>query len=199
MERIADKPCFTYSVDNVLSSGLNVKCPKCHGFGIVTANKDTAFFRCTNCGHTEEKDRRIYRYEVHNQCKCCGQYYRADIQDVDKQRFQVLRIACPFCGTVMAGKVHKTAEVFSHIGEIKDGKESYFGLELWFLTSFRGKLVWALNREHLAYLTGYLSAGLREKPFSVAGKAQADHLPVFMKTAKNRGRILRLLKDMQKK
>jgi len=72
MGRIVDKLYFTYSVHTALTSGLNVKCPKCHGFGIVTAKEDMAFFKCTNCGYTEEKDRVVYRYDVHNQCKCCG-------------------------------------------------------------------------------------------------------------------------------
>lgn len=62
-----------------------------------------------------------------------------------------------------------------------------------------GKPVWALNREHLAYLIGYLSAGLREKPPGRAKMTQADHLPTFMKTAKNRERIVKLLRQMQEK
>ena len=97
----------------------------------------------------------------------------------------------------MSGEVHKTAEAFSYIADIQDGREPYFGLELWFLTSFQGKPVWALNREHLAYLISYLSADLREKPMGRAKKTQADHLPTFMKTAKNRERIVKLLKKMQ--
>ena len=52
----------------------------------------------------------------------------------------------------MSGEVHKTAEAFSYGAEIQGGKDPWFGLELWFLTSFQGKPVWALNREHLAYL-----------------------------------------------
>ena len=60
-----------------------------------------------------------------------------------------------------------------------------------------GKPVWALNREHLAYLIGYLSADLREKPSGRQKKTQADHLPTFMKTAKNRERIVKLLKKLQ--
>ena len=110
----------------------------------------------------------------------------------------VLHVVCPYCGATMSGKVHKTAEAFSYSAEIRGGKEPWFGLELWFLTSFQDKPVWALNREHLAYLIGYLSADLREKP---AGKnvrrTQADHLPTFMKTAKNRERIVKLLKKLQ--
>ena len=51
-----------------------------------------------------------------------------------------------------------------------------FGLELWFLTSFQGKPVWALNREHLAYLIDYLSADLREKP---SGSQKKDSRPTI--------------------
>ena len=64
---------------------------------------------------------------------------------------------------------------------------------------FQGKPAWALNREHLAYLIDYLSADLREKPLGSSQKTQADHLPTFMKTAKNRERIVKLLKKLQEK
>ena len=37
MSRIVDKPYFTYSAYNALTSGIQVKCPKCHGAGVVTA------------------------------------------------------------------------------------------------------------------------------------------------------------------
>ena len=53
------------------------------------------------------------------------------------------------------------------------------------------------NREHLAYLIDYLSADLREKPLGRAKKTQSDSLPTFMKTAKNRERIVKLLKKLQ--
>ncbi len=200
MKRVADKPYFTYSVYPALTSelNLNVKCPKCHGFGIITAQRNTALFRCTNCGYRKEKERTRYRYDVHNQCKSCGRYYRIDIQDTDKQHFPVLHVACPFCKTIMPGKVHKTPEAFYCFGDIKNGYEPFFGLELWFLSSFQNKPVWALNRHHLAYLIDYLSADLRERPAGYqVKKTQADHLPAFMKTAKNRERIVRVLKKMQ--
>ena len=140
MSRIVDEPYFTYSAYNALTSGIQVKCPKCHGAGVVTADDDNAYFRCLSCGHRMTQDRTIYRYDVHNQCKNCGRYYRVDIEDTAKQHFPVLHVTCPYCGTTMSGEVHKTAEAFSYIGEIRDGREPYFGLELWFLTSFRENL-----------------------------------------------------------
>ena len=197
MSRIVDEPYFTHSAYSAFTTGIQVKCPKCHGAGVVTADDDNAYFRCLSCGHQETRDRTIYRYDVHNQCKNCGRYYRVDIEDEAKQRFPVLHVACPYCGATMPGAVHKTAEAFSYGAEIQGGKDPWFGLELWFLTSFQGKPVWALNREHLAYLIGYLSADLREKPPGRAKMTQADHLPTFMKTAKNRDRIVKLLKKLQ--
>ena len=98
MSRIVDKPYFTYSAYNALTSGIQVKCPKCHGAGVVTADEDNAYFRCLSCGHQETRDRTIYRYDVHNQCKNCGRYYRVDIEDEAKQQFSVLHVACPIAG-----------------------------------------------------------------------------------------------------
>ena len=81
MSRIVDEPYFTHSAYSAFTTGIQVKCPKCHGAGVVTADDDNAYFRCLSCGHQETRDRTIYRYDVHNQCKNCGRYYRVDIED----------------------------------------------------------------------------------------------------------------------
>ena len=75
MSRIVDEPYFTYSAYSALATGIQVKCPKCHGAGVVTADDDNAYFRCLSCGHQEICDWTIYRYDVHNKCKNCGRYY----------------------------------------------------------------------------------------------------------------------------
>lgn len=204
MKRVEDKPYYTYYFSGALSSGVNVKCPKCHGFGAVTADKNTAFFKCTACGYSQERECAVYRYDVQNLCKCCGRYYRVDIKDEDRQHFKVLNVACPFCAAVMPGRVQRVKESCYYIGEIRNGYEPYFGLELWFLSAFQDRPVWALNREHLAYLIDYLDADLRESPAEYRARygtmrTQSDHLPTFMKTAKNRGRIVKILREMQDK
>ena len=51
MSRIIDEPYFTYSAYSVLTLGIQAKCPKCQGEGVVTADRDNAFFRCHGCGH----------------------------------------------------------------------------------------------------------------------------------------------------
>ena len=40
MSRIVDEPYFTHSAYSALTTGIQVKCPKCHGAGIVTADED---------------------------------------------------------------------------------------------------------------------------------------------------------------
>ena len=51
-------------------------------------------------------------------------------------------------------------------------------------------------------LIDYLSAGLRERPADHQAqygtmRTQSDHLPTFMKTTKNRERIVKVLKNLQ--
>lgn len=72
----------------------------------------------------------------------------------------------------------------------------WFGLELWFLTSFQGKPVWSLNREHLAYLIDYLSADQRKSRWA---SHERPRLTIYHlhENRKNRERIVKLLKKMQ--
>ena len=64
MSRIVDESYFTYSAYNALTSGIQVKCPKCHGTGMVTVDDTNAYFRCLSCGHQETRDRTIYRLSL---------------------------------------------------------------------------------------------------------------------------------------
>lgn len=200
MKRTVDRNYFVNSTSAAFSTGIAVKCPKCQGFGVVKTDGYKAYFKCPNCATALTKERTTYRYDVHNQCPKCGRYYRVDIEAESKQRFPALHVACPFCGHMTAGKVHRTRQGFTYYGEVQNGREPFFGFELWFLAYLGRKAVWALNREHLNYLIDYLSADLRQKPAGYFSQhAQADHLPTFMKTAKNRERIVKLLQGMQNK
>lgn len=198
MKRITDKPYYTYSVEKAAVSGILVKCPECCGTAVVTADKHNAFFRCANCGKSKTKERIAYCCKVENLCDKCGRYYRVNINDEEKQHFSMLNVSCPYCGFIMPGNIQKTSpHVF--VGQIKGGREPFFGLELQLLTEYKGKLVWALNREHLTYLINYISADLREKPlYNNTMRTQADMLPAFLKTAKNRKGIIKCLEKMYK-
>ena len=198
MKRTVDRNYFVNSTSAAFSTGIAVKCPKCQGLGVVKTDGYKAYFKCPNCATALTKERTNYRCDVHNLCPKCGRYYRVDIDEESKQHFPALRVACPFCGHMTAGKVHRTRQGFTYYSEVQNGREPFFGFELWFFAYLGRKAVWALNREHLNYLIDYLSADLRQKPAGYFSQhAQADHLPTFMKTAKNRERIVKLLQGMQ--
>lgn len=40
MSRMVDEPYFTYSTYSALTSGIQVKCPKCNRAGVVTADDE---------------------------------------------------------------------------------------------------------------------------------------------------------------
>ncbi len=202
MKRITDEKYGKYSVCTVIQTGIDVKCPNCGKRGIVSEHEGIYRFVCTNCNKSMKTEQFRYRYDVQNQCENCGRYYRVDVTEEAKKNYPALRVVCSYCGHRMQGKVQKTKKgYYGCYEQVRNGYESIFGLELWFLSSFDGKLVWALNREHLAYLIEYLSAELREdpNPMGAGMRTQADQLPTFMKLGKNRDKIVKLLKQMQLK
>ena len=63
MSRIVDKPYFTYSAYNALTSGIQVKCPKCHGAGVVTADEDMiSSRRSSKTGETSRHRKERHEY-----------------------------------------------------------------------------------------------------------------------------------------
>lgn len=201
MKRFTDEEYGKYSVYTVMQTGIDVKCPNCGKRGIVSKQEGSYQFVCTGCNKSMKTERFQYRYDVENHCENCGRYYRVDVtkEEETKRNYPTLWVNCSYCGHRMPGKVQKKKKGYcGYYGQVKEGYESIFGLELWFLTSFDNKPIWALNREHLAYLIEYLSAELREDPVT-GRRTQADELPTFMKLGKNRDKIVKLLKQMQEK
>ena len=202
MKRFTDEEYGKYSANVILETGIDVKCPTCSKQGIVTRQDSICQFVCTSCNKSMKTEEFSYRFDVENQCGNCGRYYRVEVtkEEGRKRNYPTLLVKCPYCGYGMRGKVQKKNKGYcgSYYGQVREGYESIFGLELWYLVSYNGKPVWALNREHLAYLIEYLSAELREDP--VWGRrSQADELPTFMKLAKNRDKIVKLLKQIQER
>lgn len=187
MKRRTELPWRGWSAEAVSRSGIWVRCPRCGGLGMVTASETSARFCCGGCGLERSRPRGERRCRVEGCCPRCGRYYRVELPG--DPPFPVLNTACPHCGLVTPGRVQRAVSCPS-IGEVRGGREPFFGLELWFLARCGGGLVWALNREHLAWLIDYLSAGLRPG---------GSRLPGFLKSAKARRRVVRCLERMQRR
>lgn len=195
-----------YSTFSIWSE-MVVVCPVCGRAGTVhfDQKRQVALFQCRSCGLKKETVPSGRRpCEVTAQCSATGRYFRAFLPR-DRVHGQKARVQCPCCGEWTVGEVSvpggRQAVVFE---EIRHAEDPYFHLPLYFQAGYRGKTIWALNREHLQYLIDYLSAQLRTvRPgfhkTCRTMRAQSDQLPTFMKTAKNRNKIVRLLRKLQAK
>jgi hypothetical protein len=114
------------------------------------------------------------------------------------QGFQELRLACGHCGHTRTGPRPRLYEKYwpSMSLETYDAGVPPFGARLWLEAECcGGHTLWALNREHLDYLADYVAETQREREFpSPSGNRQlAYKLPKWMKLAKNREEILRVV------
>lgn len=197
VKRFVDEGYFKYTAYNAQKEGLEVVCPDCGARAVVTADKDTAYLRCTKCALRKQQSLQAHVYRVEVLCSNCHRPYRVEVAK-DNSSFKKLNVRCPHCDTLNQGEIHKSPDRYCYAisSEVVGGREPYFGLKLWYQISYQGKLIWAVNREHLIYMIDYLSAQLREKCPGPAMRSQSDRLPAFIRSAKNRDRIVQLLKRL---
>ena len=98
------------------------------------------------------------------------------------------RLVCSHCGC------NKT--VASRTMTVAAAVDWYFQLPLWLQTSCCSELLWAYNPAHLDYLESYVQADLREEApersaLGLRNSTLVSRLPNWIKSAKNRGEILR--------
>ncbi|MDE6914742.1 MAG: hypothetical protein K2P35_13785 [Lachnospiraceae bacterium] len=203
VKRFHDVPYHTFS----LLSDMVVICPKCGKAGTVHFDKEhrIARFQCASC-YLKKETVPVGKnaYEVTAQCTSTGKYFRTSVPD-NKIRGQKLKVSCPYCEEFVMGEVSDTGNRrIVVLEDIRHAEDPYFHYPLYFQASYRGKTIWALNRAHLQYMIAYLSADLRtvQSDFHETYKtmrSQSDMLPAFMKTAKNRAGIVKLLTKLQSK
>lgn len=179
---------------------MTVICPKCGGAGTVhfVQEQGIALFQCSSCyAKKETVSCGTDDVEVNGQCTSMGRYFRTAVPR-DKVHGQKVRVKCPFCGELVvgdaAGNEASRQIIFQ---DVRGARDPYFHYPLYFQTQYRGKVIWALNREHLQALIAYLSANLRADLPEM--RVRFGVLPTFMKTAKNRDGIVKLLKRLQEK
>ena len=204
MKRFIDKPYGTFSIYSAATTGLDVKCPYCGKLGIVKMDDNYFYFRCSSCGKRHQKEQVEYRYQINEICGKCERHFRLDITDKKQEHLKILNIHCPYCQNSQRATVQKIKKDYSDYGEIKGGIEPFFNYPLFYQTAFDGKIIWAINQEHLLYLIDYVEADIREDGErsyqDFCGTAtQSDQLPKFIKLAKNRKTISKLLKQLLEK
>ncbi|AWB43636.1 hypothetical protein DCC85_04955 [Paenibacillus sp. CAA11] len=201
MHRFVDELGNRFSYEYILYHGgrIDTVCPVCRSLAHVYKEETgEAAARCTKCTYRAAEEP-SYRYSANGVCSKCALWFNEEL--LDKRQFtqKYVHHLCPHCSSLNQVSVHRVPTYRSYHGEIRQGREPIFKLELYFLAYFKGKPVWAMNREHLNYLLAYISADIRQKPTGPVKRTPSYSLPKYMKEAKNREAMVKILNQLQRK
>lgn len=189
-----------------LSKEVFVCCPHCKKQAVVVSDfskyyvpypnpeKTLSKFQCSHCYKPlNEKSWHgsVIIFPATTVCGNCGSQLQNEERTVSKYQ-DTMKVTCNTC---LQERLYETKYrlVYANSHQATDPN---LGLPLWLQTTVDNHVFWAYNYEHLAYLKQYVSAKLREAPeggkYSLVWK-----LPTFVKTAKNRGKILKAIKRLE--
>jgi len=133
---------------------------------------------------------------VKRNCPECGKPIQLSLYNLTKKEKKV-KITCPACQVVQTFEPEylEYRVLSQNFGE---GKDQYFGCELWLQSDFKGNVLWANNFEHLDYMKRYIQARLRERN-DRKGFTLVEKLPQFIKSAKNREALLKEIEKLERK
>ncbi|UUF12691.1 MULTISPECIES: hypothetical protein [Flavobacterium] len=199
MERFQDENKWLRNFDDEIS----VKCPKCESkSAIIKKLKDdckcgrckSMYFECKQCFSKSKPP--IFKYVAYGKIYCSKCFEKFEFESrAFKIKPLIYKTRCPHCNF--------QEEVKPKINEIKieskldDGlvRDTWYNLPLWFQKEIDGNIFWAYNQDHIDYLERYIQAGLRERNSKVNYTSSlVAHLPQFVKAAKNREKLLKILK-----
>ena len=137
------------------------------------------------------KSKRLSIYKFYNRiiihCPKCRK--KAFIEKIDKNKndlFSKEILYCNNCGYNKKGSLLFDSKLF----------------KLWLSIDCNGKELWAFNEEHLKYLKDYVRAKLRERKKDEksgwSNKSLESCLPGWIKSAKNREKILKCIQKLEK-
>lgn len=158
---------------------------------------DNVELKCNCCMHKATlSELTLYKVNIKRNCPDCGKNVSAELSNL-KNPLQEMSVTCPNCGF----KAEYTTNISSYsprkdLSGMKG--DPFFGLPLWFQSNVKGDLFWAYNREHLEEIRTYVEAELRERQSSYL-MTMVARLPQFLKDAKSREDMLKVIKTLQKK
>ena len=193
-ERFVDENYSKYE----FSDKVLVVCPKCQQRAEVTYDNKTSnkALHCFHCHHIEKDDDVHYENTVKRRCDNCGEKIFVNI--ASKKKIDSLTIKCQNCGQSRDYKPHATAFRTTFKGS-GDATDPHYGYPLWLQGNIKGNLFWAYNGAHLNYLKQYITAKIRERAVGETFMTMVARLPNFIKSAKNRPVLLKLIEKLEKK
>jgi phage FluMu protein Com len=178
-----------------------VHCPACNDQAEVQVphflDYKNAHLTCKSC-HFSEKMENRKRYVLTGKAKCqyCLEWLDLEIEG-KKKIPRYVDIKCSGC--LKINRVNENWNVtylkYHNQGII----DPAFGLPLWLVGEIKGDTIWAYNLSHLKEIQSYVSSKLRERTTDRFKMTMVERLPDFIKKAKNRDEILRVLERLAEK
>ncbi len=178
---------------------FSVACPKCRKQAIVIADQtygsNDGLLRCGHCMYSE-KSHDLVRYKmiVDHHCDNCGKEMDVEVSNVRESQKEIT-VPCNHCGIVRTHAVKPQRYKYVYNTPKGVAADPIFNLPLWYQASFRSHIFWAYNRRHLDDIAAYVQAKLRERQ-SAGFTTMVERLPQFIKEAKNREGILRMIEKL---
>lgn len=200
MERFQDENKWLGSFGDM----IDVKCPKCGLKAVVRRTFESQYYyndkkvlECKNC-HYSKKENSI-KYIAYVDSYCCNNVDKVIFKSqIINEKPEVIKLKCPVCNKRKEFKP-KIEEVFEFISDGNSQTERWFNAELWYQTTMLGNVFWAYNMAHIDYLQRYIQADLRERNSKVnGGGTMIARLPIFVKEAKNRDKLLKIIEKWKK-
>ncbi len=197
MNRFQDKNISIYHFEDEIF----VECPKCEKRAIITKDNPKSYFsqrtlKCPNCFHSQNGRKESYAIELKCHCSHCASELKVEMPNVNEKK-ETIAVKCSSCGKTENYSPRNIAQEWKYESTGKPS-ENYFGLPLWLTETFRGNNFWAFNYDHLEYLKQYISAELREKNGRTHW-TMVEKLPDWMKSGKNRDKIVKLITELERK
>lgn len=187
MKKIYKQEYFNYYESTL------VVCPNCGKDAVVKneSNYKEATLECRHCDLRKAGlDLVIYKAFVKLNCPICAHPIRYEQGNL-KEKPKNVMVKCDECGSSF--EIQSKSEKYLNCSPKEEGliHDQVFGCPYYFQADFKGKLFWARNLQHLLEMENYVSSDLRTRlPYRMR---MVERLPTFIKEAKNREAILKIL------
>lgn len=170
-----------------------VVCPRC-GEGALVKNENNgkdASLECRHCTLRKSgSEQVVYKAFVKLNCPACAHPIRYEQGNL-KEKPKNIMLRCDECDSSFQVRPKTEKYMDSYAKEMGLIHDPVFGCPYYFQEDFKGKLFWARNTEHLLEMENYISSGLRTRlPYRMY---LVERLPTFIKEAKNREALLKIL------
>ncbi|MFK7032680.1 hypothetical protein [Flavobacterium oreochromis] len=156
-------------------------------------------FECKHCYYSLSRKKTIYEPYAKVYCSNCTEKYEVKGVQTTKQVSEI-KVKCPNCNhrEIIKAKLKEVGFEFKlNDNEVKD---PFYNCNLWYQQEFKKNVFWALNNEHINYLEKYIVADLRERNSKYnSGLTLVARLPKFVKEAKNRDKLLKVIEKWKQK